>query len=263
MRQKKIIFQVFIVFLIASFLVFVVSKTTPFQFFQTFLEKGLVPLQRIMFSLGQLPYETPSEEVKRLREETLDLQSELTKKELIEKDNQAFRDQFETKDIDTQKLLPAMVIGTNARVPGTEPTQITIDKGENAGVRKGMSVIYKNFLLGIISRTSSELSVISLITNDKTSLTARTVQTEALGIIKGKKEGLLLEQVVLAEKLEIHDTVLSRGDVKDDGMGYRPDLLIGKITAVQRKPSSLFQTAQVKPFIKFSTLRMVYVMVGK
>ncbi len=263
MRQKKIIFQVFIVFLITSFLIFILSKTTPFQFMQQFIEKGTVPLQRTIYGMFSTAYESPSDELQRLREENRELLSKVHKQQLIEKDNQAFRDQFTTKNIKTTALLPAQIIGTNATLPGSQPTRFIIDKGEEQGVKAGMTVIYKNVLLGIILKTSQELSTISLITDERTSLTSRTAETNALGIIKGKRDSLLLDQVLLNEKLHENDTVYSRGDVKEDGTGYRPDLAIGKITAVQKKPSALFQTAQVKPLITYSSLRIVFIIVGK
>jgi cell shape-determining protein MreC len=54
---------------------------------------------------------------------------------------------------------------------------------------------------------------------------------------------------------------LTNGDITLSGSGFPPDLVVGKITSVEKKPSSLFQKAEVESFINFSKITAVFVIV--
>jgi rod shape-determining protein MreC len=65
--------------------------------------------------------------------------------------------------------------------------------------------------------------------------------------------------VVLSEKLEKDDLVRTKGDVDERGQGFPPDLIVGKIISVNKQPSALFQSAEVKSLVDFSRLSTVFV----
>jgi cell shape-determining protein MreC len=55
--------------------------------------------------------------------------------------------------------------------------------------------------------------------------------------------------------------VLTNGDVGLNGSGFPPDLIVGKITSIEKKPSALFQKAEVESFLDFSKITAVFVII--
>ena len=107
------------------------------------------------------------------------------------------------------------------------------------------------------------MSQVDLLTKKGVSFTVTTVSassTPAFGVIKGKGNGeMVLDNVLLSESLSIHDTVLTKGDIDSNGVGLTSGIVVGEITSIDKKPSSLFQTGQVKSPLDFSQLSFVFI----
>lgn len=80
-------------------------------------------------------------------------------------------------------------------------------------------------------------------------------------MIKGQDGGILLDHVVLSEKIAKNDRILTKGDIDEGGSGFPPDLIVGRITSVNKRASDLFQTAEVKSLVDFERLSTVFIMV--
>jgi len=176
-------------------------------------------------------------------------------------DNKALRDQFETKNPISTNLIPAQVVGAPGFLPGiTVPENYTIDKGEADGVSFGDAVVFKDNLVGRVVKTTQFLSSVQIVTNSSSLFTVKTLETNALGVIKGQGGGnLILDNVVLSETLKLGDMVLTKGDLDINGGGFVPDLIVGEITAISKNPSDLFQRAKIKSRVDFSKITKVYV----
>ena len=82
----------------------------------------------------------------------------------------------------------------------------------------------------------------------------------AQGLIKGQGNGqIVLDNVLLSEKIENGDLVVTGGTKDIEGIGLPPDLVIGKIYALQKNPSALFQKAEVKSFIDSVQLSTLFI----
>lgn len=199
------------------------------------------------------PTETPLSE-QQLQTENNQLHTQLVQMQEIQKDNQALHDQFVTSNPAPQKLLPADVIGE-------QQNSLVIDKGELDGVHTGDVVVFKNNLIGKISKTTPYISLVMLLSDPATSFTAETSKTSARGIVHAQDGGnSVFDNVVLTEKLEKNDIVLTKGDQDIHGKGYPPGLIVGKIVSVDKQASSLFQSAKLQSLVDISQLQMVFVM---
>jgi len=256
------LFAVFLIFFILSILLFISSRTTSGKGVNGFFELLTVPIQRLTFDV--LHNKTNLKTENKLREENAKLLGQLVKQKDLERENQALRDQFQTAKPPSKKLLPVNVIGLVSFVPGSSPVdEIIVDRGESDGVKTGDIAVFKDNLVGRVTKTSPHLSVIHPLTRKDTSLTAETVKTQALGVIKGRDgQDLILDNVVLSERLEKDDVVVSRGDTDSNGAGFPPKLVIGKIASVNKKASALFQTAEVEPLVDVSRLTIVFVVIS-
>lgn len=188
-----------------------------------------------------------------LRDENTALRTQLVKMQELERDNSALRNQFQTANPESRNLLPATVIGMNAN-------EITIDKGSEDAVQKGDIIVLKDNLIGKVAKISPHVSIVTLITDPATSFTAQTSKTAAIGVVKAQGgDTITFENVVLSDKLEKDDMVITKGDIDENGGGYPPKLIVGKVVSVNKKASNLFQSAQIKSLIDMSKIRMVFV----
>ena len=217
-----------------------------------FFEQMTIPLQRMTFGIFHQNNNLSSEE--KLKAENAKLLTLLAKQNELEKENKALHDQFETSNPAPTKLLSATIVGTN-------DDQIIIDKGASDALKIGEIIVYKDNLVGKIVNVSQHLSIVNLVTRDDTVFTAKSAKTDTLGVVKGTGgETILFGNVVLSDKLEKDDLVVTKGDLDSKGQGYPPGLIVGKIISVNKKASNLFQQADVKSLVNFSKLNTVFVM---
>lgn len=187
-----------------------------------------------------------------LQQENNQLRAQLAQMQEIQKDNQALHDQFQTSTPASQKLLPAEVIGL-------QQNALLIDKGDQDNVRAGDVVVVKNNLIGKIAKTTSHISFVTLLSDPSTSFTAETAKTSATGIVISQDDTIIFGNVVLTDKLQKNDVVVTKGDMTLQRSGFPPKLIVGKIVSVNKQPSNLFQAAKIQSLVDVSQLRVVFV----
>lgn len=251
MQKRATFFPIFLIFLILSVIIFFLAQRGVLGGLTGFLEQMTSPLQKLTFNIFHVSGGQSTED--KLREENKNLLIQLAKQKELEKENKALHDQFETAKLETTKLLPAEIVGMNE-------DSLIIDKGSSDGVKKGEVVVYKDNLLGKVVAVEKHLSVVNLLTNKDISFTAQTSKTSATGVVNGGSSGIILGTVVLSDKLEKDDIVVTKGNVDSKGNGFPPGLAVGKIISVEKHPSALFQAAEVKSLVSFSKLKVVFVL---
>lgn len=255
MPKHKLPTSSFLFFFILSGLVVVLFQTHVGESFRGILELALQPLQKIAYSVAYAASGEDSSENNTDSVVTV-VQTAEQKREI-----DALRDQFATTTPNPQQLLPAQIIGLKAFVPGfSSPSQIVIDKGTADGVEKGFVIVRKDILLGRVVSSSRHVSLIDLTTKKDFSVTARATKTNALGVSKGQGGSILLDNVVLSDKLEKNDIVVTKGSVNESGTGAPPNLVIGKILSIEKKSSALFQTAEVAIPLDITRIDTVFVL---
>ena len=209
-----------------------------------------------IFSLSSLQ----NQQIEAILSENKLLRRQIVEKQNLREENETLRSQFAQTNSDSQKLIPAKVIGAPGFIPGeASPQFIIIDKGEEDGVGAGNVVVLENNLVGQVTSANKDFSKVILIINGQTSLSAKS-ESGTSGIIKGTGGGLVLENVLLSQDLKKDGLVLTKGDRDEDGGGDPPNLIIGKITSVERESQDLFQKAQVISFLDFSNLTHVFIL---
>lgn len=263
MRQRERFFLVFFIFILISVVILIFSLAGRLKFASSILEKIASPIGGGLYSIfHNLPFVSESVQTKKLKDTNLDLINQFSEIERLKKENSALRDQFQTPNPKNYSLMPANIIGSPSFIPGiTTPSNFILDKGASDNIKIGYAVIFKNNLIGKVVQISSHLSKVELIVNNSSSFTAKT-ENGALGVIKGDGRGMTFENVLLSENIKVGDIVTSKGDVNFRGIGYPPDLIVGKIQAIDKNPSSLFQKARVESFVDFNKLLMVFILLG-
>ncbi len=263
MRKRSKIVPVFLLFLFLSLFSLFLLQLPIFRNVTGFFEKVFQPVQGATISFYSFFLPNNTTELQQLRSENQKLQHMLVDQKEILKENAALQDQFKQSSADTSHLMPAKIIGLSSFVPGvTQVDEVIVDKGSKDGIAKNMVVITKDTIFGKVTDVSPHLAKVSLVTSKGTTVTAKTTNTEALGIINGKGNTTLsFENVILSDKLEIGDIVVTKGDIDSKGFGYPPGLIVGKIISVDKNPSALFQSGEVNFAIDAAKLTTVFIIV--
>lgn len=134
---------------------------------------------------------------------------------------------------------------------------IIIDKGSEDGVFVGMPVESARGLVGQVYRTTDHAAMVILITDNISSIPARLGTSRATGIVRGGGLGgaLTMDWIDLEAQIVVGETVLTSGL----GGKFPEDMVIGRVTAVERQEAELFQQAVIQPAVDFSSLEMVFV----
>lgn len=265
MHGRRKTFPVFIVFFLLSLLIFVLSQKGWVSGFTGVFQVITLPIQRSSFLFfNTYSRGDKNSELASLKKENIDLRVQAAKVAALEKDNRALRDQFAVTKPNFKTLLPTFIVGMPAFLPGVSTVdEVIIDKGSRDSVKVGNSIVFKDNLIGKVVRISPHLSVVDLLNHKGISFTAKTSATHALGISQGDgKETIVLNNVLLSDTLQKGDIIVTKGDMQADGLGFAPNLVVGKIISVNKKTSALFQSAEVESLVDVARLEMVFVVLG-
>jgi len=201
------------------------------------------------------------QDLARLRERNADLEAEVSRLEgeIISLEQQLSETRILSALVDFARLNPENRY-TAAAVIGRDPSPfvkyLIVNRGSDAGLRRGMPVITEQGLVGRVAAVTSGAARIQLVTDPASSINVYLKSSAAQAVLNGSVTGeLSLEQVPQSAEVLPGELVLSSGL----GGNYPPDVLLGQVSTVRRRETDLFQTAVVQPVIDFSQLQIVLV----
>ncbi len=158
-----------------------------------------------------------------------------------------------------------------ARVVGMGPMQsfsrtVTIDAGTSSGVRKDMTVLNNDGLVGrVISTTRSTANVLLILDTDSV-VGGRLGSNSEIGFLRGR--GVTGERGRLDLDLVDHSVTPAQGDTvvtwgSQNGVPYVAGIPIGKVESVYSNPRELAKHAVIDPFVDYTALDVVGVVVPR
>ncbi|MBL0747185.1 rod shape-determining protein MreC [Nocardioides baculatus] len=158
-------------------------------------------------------------------------------------------------------LVPARVVAVGSRQ--SQSFTVTIDAGSAAGVGPDMTVVNNDGLVGRVLRVSRSTATVLLIVDPDSTVGGRVGSSMEIGFVNGsgsldQAAGLDLRLVDDASVPARDDTVVTWGSASGP---YEPGVPIGRITEVYSSLREASQRAVVEPFVDFSSLDVVGVMV--
>lgn len=180
----------------------------------------------------------------------------LTNEEL-KKENEALRSQFETALIPSTDLLPARVVGFLGEAHN--PNSFIINQGERSNVQEGMAVIFQDHLVGVVDSVSSQFSTVILPMNDSFRILGKVVGKEATGVVLGQGKEVRFENVVTSTDIGENDIVRTYENQTNTSFSIPDDLVIGKITDVNKDRSVPLKSGSIKSYVVFPNLHTVFV----
>jgi rod shape-determining protein MreC len=144
--------------------------------------------------------------------------------------------------------------------------QIVIAAGHDQGIRRDYPVVVRAGLVGQVTRVTSDTAQVTLITDQQSTVSAQDAETRARGGIRGQGAGklLLLDRVPKQEIVKEGDRIVTSGRrYLELPSLYPANIGVGKVESVTQRDIENFATITVKPFVDFSDLDSVLVLIPK
>jgi len=158
-------------------------------------------------------------------------------------------------------LVPARVVAVGSRQ--SQSHTVTIDGGAEAGVGPDMTVVSNDGLVGRVLRVTRTTATVLLITDPESTVGGRVGSSMEIGFVTGS--GSLDDDAGLDLRLLDNSVVPARDEsVVTWGSSngpYERGVPIGRITEVYSSVREASQRAVVAPYVDFSSLDVVGVMV--
>jgi rod shape-determining protein MreC len=199
---------------------------------------------------------TDAKTVEELREQNEELQSLVIRMEEYRQENERLSALLDLKDAYRLDSVAARVISTSS---DSWNRVLTINKGSIAGFEVGMPVLSANGLIGQIESVSPASSVVRLITDETSGVSAFLQSSRTEGVLTGSVDGVLyLEYIPLSVAVEPGDAVITSGA----GGIYPKGIPIGEVATVKSSDSDVYKTITVKPITRVTTYEEVLVLIG-
>jgi rod shape-determining protein MreC len=159
-------------------------------------------------------------------------------------------------------LVPARVVALG---PAQSFSQtVTIDAGTSSGIRPDMTVLNDEGLVGRVIRADRSTATVLLLIDRDSVVGGRLGSNMEVGFLRGRgeigDEGRLdLDLVDSAVTPAPGDVLVTWGS--RHGVPYVPGVPIGRVTDVFSSPRQLSKRAVIRPFVDFSSLDVVGVVV--
>ena len=159
-------------------------------------------------------------------------------------------------------LVPARVIALSSGQSFSR--LVTIDAGSRAGIRPDMTVLNNDGLVGRVLSTTATTATVLLIVDAESGVGARLGHSMEVGLLRGR--GDLDENGRLDLDLVDESIVPTRNELvvtwgSQDGAPYIGGVPIGRVTKVISSPRRTSVKAVIAPFVDFSSLDLVGVVV--
>ncbi|HWP60163.1 MAG TPA: rod shape-determining protein MreC [Candidatus Acidoferrales bacterium] len=145
--------------------------------------------------------------------------------------------------LELREQIPDKTVAANV-IAGSASTwfqSLTLDKGADDGIEKGMAVVAAAGVLGQIVAVSARTAKVLLVTDSHSAVDVVCQRSRARGIVSGSLEGPIVKYVKRSEDLKPGDRLITSGL---DGV-FPKGMLVGHVEKVQKKGQGLFQQVTV------------------
>src|SRR5437870_4175304 len=218
--------------------------TTPIQ-------TGLAKASRATFGLWAtyLDWKNVRAENRRLREEVQELRVQGLRVVETDDENRRLR-----RLLALQEHLPLTTLSGEiiAREWGGWIRSLTVNRGRGDQVARLTAVISPDGLVGRVVDVRPGVSIVQVLTDPASSLSAHVVRTRTAGLVEGEPSGSLRLKFMARDGagIQIGDLVVTSGL----GGLFPRGIPIGRVRAIDDRGSALFHYATLTPIVDFSRI---------
>lgn len=207
-------------------------------------------------------------EVERLRAENEQLLQQVIANESALKDNVTLRRLLEYQ---ASPEFPQDFRGVTAEVLAKPPSafdqSIVVAAGAEDGVRLHAPVVTADGLVGQVAFVTASAARVTLLIDEESAVSARDLASGADGLVRrgqGAGQSLMLDRVPKSAFVRKDDVVVTSGWRSGPLSSLYPkNIPIGRVTRVGQTDADLYKQVQIEPFVDFSSLGAVVVLVSK
>jgi rod shape-determining protein MreC len=196
-----------------------------------------------------------------LQRENAELRAELSSAQLSDADEAQLTRLLQLAGRGGYRIMAASVIAAGGDYSDT----VTLDVGSNDGIKPNETVLNGSGLVGTVTQVSSDTSTVLLATDATSTVGVRLADSDEIGDVIGTGKSMAGSEML---RLTLFDAnaVLAPGQqlVTYASVGdspYVPGVPVGTVISVQPADGSLTQTALVRPFVDFTTLGVVGIVI--
>ncbi|TNE72903.1 rod shape-determining protein MreC [bacterium] len=194
-----------------------------------------------------------------LQRKNILLQDEISRLRSVQAENESYRAMLGFRDTTQLPLIPVRIIGKN--LTGIN-NSLTIDAGENSGIKKGMALVTADGLVGRVILTSGSYSEVMPIINSLFRASARVQGSRAYGLVQWDGESLEELQMLYVPKTVQVD---SGAVIETSGysLEFPPFLPIGTVISSQPEAGKETQVLTLRPSVSMYQIAEGFVIASK
>ena len=230
------------------------------------------PLQKIVYNANDkikgsfdffINFSKVKQENEELAAKNAELENKLIEYNRMKEENTTLREMFDYSQANKNyNYLGCNIVGYSG---GNISNGYIIDKGTNDGVKKDMIVITPAGLVGKVTKSESNYSIVQTILNENIAVASMVESTrETTGILQGitdskNKNLTILSNIPIDSEIKEGDVILTSGL----GGMYPQEIRIGEVVSVEVDSVGIMKKAIVKPYVDFNKLEGLFVVVPK
>ena len=230
------------------------------------------PLQKIIYNANDkikgsfdffINFSKVKQENEELAAKNAELENKLIEYNRMKEENTTLREMFDYSQANQNyNYLGANIVGYSG---GNISNGYIIDKGTNDGVKKDMIVITPAGLVGKVTKSESNYSIVQTILNENIAVASMVESTrETTGILQGitdskNKNLTMLSNIPIDSEIKEGDVILTSGL----GGMYPQEIRIGEVVSLEVDSVGIMKKAIVKPYVDFNKLEGLFVVVPK
>jgi rod shape-determining protein MreC len=203
-----------------------------------------------------------SRQIARLRRQVIALRAQVDHEQLSQADYAQLHSLLSLAGQGGYRVVAANVIAIGQ---GYQQT-ITLDAGRSAGIRPQETVLSGSGLVGEVTSVSASTSTVLLATDSSSQVGVELAPSGQVGWVTGPGKtasgtgDLSLQVLDAAAVLKPGEQLVTSASVRD--RPYVPGVPVGVVSAVQNRAGGLTARAQVRPYVDFSALSIVGVVIA-
>ena len=204
-----------------------------------------------------------SSEIANLQKQNDQLRAQLAQAQVSTQEQAQLSQLLHLTNASNYRVVAATVIAAGGAYSDT----VTIDVGTHAGIMKNETVLNGDGLVGTVTSVAGSSATVQLATDAEATVGVRMDGTNEIGAVSGTgstmgaAQQLRLTLFSATAVLQPGQTLVTFGSV--GGRPYVPGVPVGTVTQVTSQPGALTQTALVQPFVDFTGLGVVGVVVSR
>ena len=207
-------------------------------------------------------------ENKKLKTQLAQLRDDRTQTALLAKENARLRALLAYKD---SARFPGDFTAVGASVLSAAPSdfsrQVVISAGRSDGLRLWSPVVNAQGLVGQVTKLAGHTAQVTLLTDETSNVAALDLRTQAPGLVShgaGRSDQLFMGRVQKGLDVAKGDEIVTAGSLQGKLPSMYPrGLKVGTVTSVGQNDIDIYKQIQVQPYVDFSSLGSVLVLVSK